>query len=115
MARDEYEAAWRSHRDVEPDMVDIFEPRLREWLVCRDRGHEKEVAALLAEVARLRILVQRVSDMKEVSDSIQLQELLIDWNEEAEVALREIAGAPSVIMCKPAEEATAREILGEKP
>jgi hypothetical protein len=31
-ARDEYEAVWRSHRDVEPDMVAIHEPHVRRWL-----------------------------------------------------------------------------------
>jgi predicted nucleic acid-binding Zn-ribbon protein len=75
-----------------PDDIDGIEPRVREW-------HEREVAALKAEVARLReraerlrILVQRVSDMKGVSDALRLEELLIDWNEDAEAALREIAG-----------------------
>lgn len=46
-ARDEYEAVWKSIRDVEPDMVGIHEPRIREW-------YEQKVASLFSEIARLQ-------------------------------------------------------------
>jgi hypothetical protein len=47
----EYETAWQSTRNVEPDMVDIFESRIRVW-------HEQEIAALKTEIAHLREIVE---------------------------------------------------------
>jgi crotonobetainyl-CoA:carnitine CoA-transferase CaiB-like acyl-CoA transferase len=78
--------------------LDIFERHVRWWhgpivdeLNAKIDALCERAAEAEAKAERLRILVQRVSDMKEVSDAIQLQELLIDWNDEAEIALREIA------------------------